>query len=102
MGEIMITPKKIKELLLANDLFVQFRDNPEKMKIEKPEEGCFDLCLDNFPGLNINALNNHAFSTLEIEKLDLSGGYVTSGGPTGVVVRYLYTEKPTNKVKPKF
>lgn len=72
------------------------------MKVNIPEDGCFDLYLDNFPGLNINELNNRAFSTLEIEEVDLSGGYVTGGGPTGVVVRYLYTEKPKTKNKPKF
>lgn len=98
----MITSEKIKELFLAQELFAQFRNNPDKLQVNILEEGTMDLHLDNFPGLNTNALNNRALGEFKVEDLDLSGGHVTSGGPDGIVVRYSYVEKLGNKAKPKF
>jgi hypothetical protein len=98
--EVILTEKKLKELFLKSELFSQFKDNPTNLSVDIVEPGAMDLRLTNFSGLDTNRLNNRAFSDLKVEGLDLQGGYVTSGGPDGVTVRYLYSPAVENSNKP--
>lgn len=82
---------EIKKMFLEHALFSQFKDNEAKLNIEFLAPGQFILHLQNFPGLDIKPLNPRAFSTLQIEGLNLiNGGRVISGGIKGVEVQYQY------------
>jgi hypothetical protein len=81
----------LKAGLLATDLLAPFREHPGHLEVEVVGEGCFDLRVRRFDGLDVGPLNNRAFGTLrEIDGAALDGGYVTSGGPDGITVRYTY------------
>lgn len=98
----MDNAEKFKELFLKNDLFEQFREQPENLEIIIREEGTLCLKLTNFKGLNTNMLNGRAFHTLEVEDLNLKSGHIMSGGPEGIIVQYMYefTPQKQNKNKP--
>ena len=81
---------KIKKIILNNELFSQFRKNPDKLKIEILEPGDMYIHLSNFPGLNTKCLNNAAFHNLNIEEIDLKNTRIASGGPDGVILQCQY------------
>lgn len=82
--------EQLKDFFLRHPLFAQFKDNPDKFKIEVIEPGQLIVQLSNFKGLDLTALNPRAFHTLEIPQLNIKSGHILSGGPAGVSISYVY------------
>lgn len=90
----------ITKAFLGTELLRQFRDRPDCLVVEILDERSLSLRLDRFPELDISNLNPRELGCLELEGFDMSGGYVTSGGPDGIYLQYGYVQHPRSTHTP--